>query len=97
MTNKSINLIMSLEGKSKIEKELILREILSIEFKKIKAQVENFQSKSEFENELAKGIMNTNNSDELFSYLNQLSVIEISLLDAYGIDVSVMNLLKVSD
>lgn len=97
MTNKSIRLIMAMEGKNIIEKQLIIKEILSVEFDKIKAQAKIFEKNSNEENELVKGVTISESSEELFEYLNKLSVIEISLLDAYGIDVDVMNILKVSE
>ena len=87
MTNKSIRLIMAMEGKNIIEKQLIIKEILSVEFDKIKAQAKIFEKNSNEENELVKGVTISESSEELFEYLNKLSVIEISLLDAYGIDV----------
>ena len=44
-----------------------------------------------------KNIISTKNSDELFFYLDHLTVIEISLISSFGIDVAFMNLLKVSE
>lgn len=95
MTNRSIELLMKMmNGKEK--KIEIARKIVGVEYDKIVAQAKNFNKMCNTE-KLANDILNFKDSDELFDYLNDLSIVEISLLSSYGIDVAFMNLLKVSD
>ena len=96
MTNKSISLIITMEGKSYEEKEAILREVVSIEFHKIKAQAKVFFKHTREENQNIADICNIENSDALYDYLNQRTIEEISMLTACGIDVGYMNLIKVA-
>lgn len=97
MTNKSISLIKSLEGKNIFEKEQILSEVIAIEFNRIKAQAKLFEKNSNMSDKLVEGVIKAENKDELFIYLKNLSVVEISLLTSYGLDVNFMNILKVSE
>ena len=96
MTNRSIMLLKNIQGESYEGKKGIAKEILTIEFKKIIAQAKKF-SQSYDEDTLVNTILNIKDSEELFIYLDSLSVVEISLLSSYGIDISFMNLLKVSE
>lgn len=95
MTNKSIELLTKMMN-DKDQEMKIAREIIKIEFKKIVAQAKNFNKMCNTE-KLANDILEFKDSNELFDYLNDLSIVEISLLSSYGIDVAFMNLLKVSD
>ena len=96
MTNKSIELLTKMMIKDKEQKNEIAKEILKIEYKKIIAQAKNFNKMCNTE-KLVNDVREMKESDELFNYLNNLSVVEISLLSSFGIDVAFMNLLKVSD
>jgi len=96
MTNKSIRLLLDMQSKKYNEKEIVAKEILEIEYKRIVAQAKNFLKTCD-KDELVEAILEFENSKELFDYLNHLSLIEISLLSSYGIDVAFMNLLKVSE
>lgn len=96
MTNKSIELLTKMMINDKEQKIEIAKEILKIEYKKIIAQAKNFNKMCNTE-KLVNDILRFKDSNELFNYLNNLSVVEISLLSSYGIDVAFMNLLKVSD
>jgi len=96
MTNRSIKLLRDLLNKSYNVKENIIKSVTEIEFSRIVSQARNF-CKIYDENELANNLIECKNSEELFNYLDKLSVIEISLLSSFGIDVSYMNLLKVSE
>ena len=92
MTNKSINLIRNIEGKDKSEKEAIIKEVIDIEFKKIKAQAKlNFKSHNVHIENIAK----IENSEELYEYLMKLSVVDICLISSIGVDVNFINMIKV--
>ena len=67
------------------------------EYKKIKAQAKNFLKNGKKSDKIVEGLINCDSSDELFEYLKKLSVVEISIITSYGIDVSYMNMLKVSE
>ena len=95
MTNRSIELLTKIMN-DKNKKMEVARQIVEIEYKKIIAQARNFNKMCNTE-KLANDILEFKDSNELFDYLNDLSVVEISLLSSYGIDVAFMNLLKVSD
>lgn len=95
MTNKSIELLTKMMINDKEQKIEIAKEILKIEYKKIIAQAKNFNKMCNTE-KFVNDILGFKDSNELFDYLNNLSVVEISLLSSYGIDVAFMNLLKVS-
>ena len=97
MTNKSMALILSMRDKNNEQKELILKEVVSIEYKKIKAQAKNFLKNGKKSDKIVESIINCNSSDELFECLKKLSVIEISIITSYGIEVSYMNMIKVSE
>ncbi len=92
MTNKSINLIRNIEGKDKSEKEAIIKEVIDIEFKKIKAQAK-LNSKSH--NVHIENIAKIENSEELYEYLMKLSVVDICLISSIGVDVNFINMIKV--
>lgn len=96
MTNKSIALLSEMTGKKLVEQEKITKEIVAIEYNKIIAQANNFK-KLYNDDELVNALLNVKGSDELFEYLNKLSIIEISLLSSYGVEVAFMNVLKVSE
>ena len=96
MTNKSIELLSKITQKDKNGKNEIAKQVIEIEYKKIIAQTKNFNSTCSTE-KLVNVILDFKDSNELFEYLDGLSVAEISLLSSYGIDVAFMNLLKVSD
>lgn len=97
MTNKSIALLNGLAEKTISEKESIIKEVVSIEFEKIIAQANILKKKSNVEDRFVKGILATKNSDELFCYLKKLTMVEISLITSYGIDVDFMNIINVSE
>jgi len=96
MTNKSISLLSAMTNKNLDEKIEIAKEIVAIEYKKIIAQARNFE-KLYKEDKLVNAILETKDNNELFEYLNKLNILEISLLSSYGIEVSFMNVLKVSE
>lgn len=96
MTNKSIELLSKMTLKEKNEKNEIAKQIVEIEYKKIIAQAKRFKSTCNTE-KIVNVMFDFKDSNELFEYLNGLSIAEISLLSSYGIDVAFMNLLKVSD
>lgn len=96
MTNRSILLLRNMQEKDYDEKEKIVKEILDIEFTRIIAQSKKAY-KDYMGDKLIDSMVNLKNSDELFDYLNVLSIVQISMLASYGIDVSFMNLLKVSE
>lgn len=96
MTNRSISLLAGITGKSLAEKEKITKEIVTIEYEKIIAQAKNF-IKLCSDKEQVKTIASLKDPNELFDYLNNLNIVEISILSAYGIDVAFMNVLKVSE
>lgn len=96
MTNKSIELLSKMTLKDQNEKIQIAKQIVEIEYKKIIAQAKKFNNMCSTE-KIVNVMFDFRNSNELFEYLDELSVAEISLLSSYGIDVSFMNLLKVSE
>ena len=97
MTNKSINLIKNLDGKSKTEREEIIKKVLSVEFEKIKAQAKLFKKNSDSNEKMIETILNIENSEDLYNYLSGLSIVEISILSSYGLDIDYMKILKVSE
>lgn len=96
MTNKSISLLSEMTGKSLEQKIEMTKEIVAIEYKKIIAQANNFKQICN-EDKLVNMMLQKNDSEEMFEYLNNLNILEISLLSSYGIEVSFMNVLKVSE
>ena len=96
MTNRSIAILANIQNKSYEEKEKAVKEVVSIEYKKIIVQAKRYNKICNWDN-YVKNIISTKNSDELFFYLDHLTVIEISLISSFGIDVAFMNLLKVSE
>ena len=97
MTNKSINLLKTLNETNKHKTEEILSEIVNIEFNKIKAQAKIFDKNSDSEGEHIKEILEANDSQELFKYLKELTIYQIALISSYGIEIEFMYLLKVSE
>ena len=96
MTNRSISILAKMMIKNKDKKVKYAKQIIEIEYNKIIAQTRNFIKVCNTE-KIANDILEFKNSEELFEYLYNLSVVDISLLSSYGIDVAFMNLLKVSD
>ena len=97
MTNKSINLLKNLEGADNNEIENALKEVVKIEFNKIKAQARVFEKDSDTKVEMVTKILNAKDSKELFEYFSDLTIYEIALISSYGIEIDFMYLLKVSE
>lgn len=96
MTNRSLALINNVKEKSYEEKIEAFKYVTEIEFKKIMAQAKVFNEKTN-QSKLVNDLIKCSTALELFTYLNRLSVVDISILASYRIDVSYMNILKVSE
>ena len=96
MTNRSIAILAGIQNKSQEDKAQAAKEIVTIEYNKIIAQAKRYSKMCEWD-KYVKDILATTNSEELFSLLDKLTFVEISLVASYGIDVLFMNLIKVSE